>query len=255
MEPFHGGGSEKREDPLWRGGCDDAEMWPCIPVPALELAAAQLPSPAPHRSVIYSHLFLKLFWESVKTEPGTGATLCGVFLLKAGFSTGQFWDMPRLVAGAEGHICTWLLQKQTFPSLPSLPLPLQDSEKQLEGTGWWERQQDPQVDPRKRRGLGHQLGQGWDICEVQTRIDSSPGFSPYRGFPTRQLPSLHAPGLWFRSYIHIPALFSHFSGSLCSSVETLQGSAWVGNCSSGQGGSFLRKEGVGFWVCSRFCCC
>lgn len=72
MEPFHGGDTEKREDPLWRGRCD-AEMWPHIPVPAQEPAAAQLPSPAPARLVIYS-LFLKLFWESVKTEPGAGAS-------------------------------------------------------------------------------------------------------------------------------------------------------------------------------------
>lgn len=29
-------------------------------------------------------------------------------------------------------------------------------------------------------------------------------------------------------------------------METLQGSARVGNCSSGWGGSFPKKEGVGF---------
>lgn len=29
----------------------------------------------------------------------------GVFLFKAGLSTGQFWDTPRLVAGVEWHIC------------------------------------------------------------------------------------------------------------------------------------------------------
>lgn len=145
-------------------------------------------------------------------------------------------------------------QKQTFPLLPpSHPLPLQGSEKQLEGTGWWERQQDPHVDPGKRRGWG--ISQGWHICEVLTGIDSSPGSSPRWGFPTGQLPSLHPPGLWFRSYIHIPVLFNHFSRSLCHSAERLQGSAWVGNCRSGRGSSFPKKEGLGCWVYSRFCCC
>lgn len=73
--------------------------------------------------------------------------------------------MLRLVEGAEGHIlflaAAWCgRQKQTFPSLPSLPLPLQDSEKQLEGTGWWERQEDPHVDPGKRRGWGINMARG-----------------------------------------------------------------------------------------------
>lgn len=100
-------------------------MWPHIPVPALGLGTAQLPSPAPHRLVIYSHLFLKLPWESVKTEPGPGASPLESFCSRqdSGFSTGQFWDMPRLVAGAEGHICTWLLhgvesRNKPFPLFP-----------------------------------------------------------------------------------------------------------------------------------------
>lgn len=49
----------------------------------------------------------------------------GVFLFKAESNAGKFWDVPRLVAGAEGHIRTRLLhgvegRNKPFPS--SLPL-------------------------------------------------------------------------------------------------------------------------------------
>lgn len=71
----------------------------------------------------------------------------------------------------------------------------------------------PSCGPREKEGPGHQHGQGWDICEVQIRIDSSPGSSPCWDFPTGQLPSLHHPGLWFRSYIHIPVLSITFLGT------------------------------------------
>lgn len=59
--------------------------------------------------------------------------------------------------------CTvWKAKKNPFPASlpPSLPLPLQGSEKQLEGTGWWEKLQDTHVDPGKRRGWGINMARG-----------------------------------------------------------------------------------------------
>lgn len=98
--------------------------------------AAQLPSPAPLRLVIYSYLFLKLFWESVKTEPGAGASPLESFcsrqdsaLDNSGTRRGwwQGWSGTS-VSGEEG-------KKKNFPSLPSLPLPLQDMKNSWKALG------------------------------------------------------------------------------------------------------------------------
>lgn len=80
----------------------------------------------------------------------------GIFLFKAGCSTGQFgtgWWQGWKGTSIPGCCLVW--KAETNLALSSLPpLPLQDRGQQLEGTGWWERQQDPPVDPGKRRGWG-----------------------------------------------------------------------------------------------------
>lgn len=128
-----------------RGGDSGAEMWCHIPVPPQEPAAAQLPSPAPAPLVIYS-LFLKLFWESVKTEPGAGASPLEPFCSRQdsaldGFGAGWWQEQRSTSVPGRNKPC---------PLFPPSHCPCKTCGKQLEGTGWWERQQDP----GKRRGWG-----------------------------------------------------------------------------------------------------
>lgn len=174
----------------------------------------------------------------------------GSFVFKAGFSTGQFWG--RLVAGVEEHIHTWLLhgvegRNKLFLLFPPSHCPCKTVENSWKALGGGKGGRT-----QGKGGAGASTWPGWDSCEVQTGIDASPGSSPCWGFPTGQLPSLHVPGLCFRSYIHIPVLFSHFSQSPGNSVETLHG--WETAALAGEA-PFPKKKGLFFRVCSRFCCC
>lgn len=100
----------------------------------------------------------------MKTEPGAGASPLEFFCSRQDSALGNFGTCRGWWQGWRGTSlpgCCTAWKAQTNLSLPpSHPLPLQGSEKQLEGTGWWERQQDPHVEPGKRRGWGINMARG-----------------------------------------------------------------------------------------------
>lgn len=168
------------------------------------------PAPAPARLVIYA-LFLKPFWESVKTEPGAGASPLESFCSRQDSALDNFgtgWRQGRGGTSVPGCCTVW--KAETNSALSSLPPTAPARPWKTAGRHWVVgKAAGPSCGPREKEGLWHQISQGWDICEVQTGIDSSPGSSPCWGFPTGQLPSLRATGMCFRSYILTPMLFSH----------------------------------------------
>lgn len=164
-----------------------------------------------------------------------------VFLFKAGFSTGRFWDMPRLWKGQRGTSvpgCCVVWKAETFPSLPSLPLPLQDSEKQLEGTGWWERQQDPHVDPGKRRGWGINVARGGESVRCRHGLTHSchPSMPPGCGLG-------HTFTFLCFSVTFLGALWRH-----CRALHGCGTAALDGEV------PFPKKKGLGFGFAAGFPC-
>lgn len=128
-------------------------MWCHLPVPPQEPAAAQLPSPAPAPLVIYSS-FLKLFWESVKTEPGAGASPLEAFCsrqdsaLDHSFGTG-WWQEQR---GTSVPGCCTVGKAETNLCFSSPARPWQTA-----GRHWVV---GKAAGPREKEGLGHHHGLG-----------------------------------------------------------------------------------------------
>lgn len=129
-------------------------MWCHIPVPP---AAAQLPSPAPAPLVICS-LFLKLFWESVKTEPGAGASPLEPFCSRQDSALDSFgagwWQGWR---GTSVPGCCMVWKAETNLVLSSLPPTAPARPWKTAGRHWVV---GKAAGPREKEGLGHQHGLG-----------------------------------------------------------------------------------------------
>lgn len=193
--------------------------------------------------VIYS-LFLKLFWESVNTEPEGLEHHTWDASIQGSIQHWVLWDLQRLVAGLEEQIQRQQQrQTQPFASLPPIHCPCKAAGNSWKALGGGEGKAGPSSGKRKELELRH--GRGWDICRARMGIDSSLWSSPCCGFPMDGCQPSIPLGWWFRLFFTSPCFSVSFLGAFPNSQEMLQGSAQMGNHSSGWGGSPL-PEGRGF---------